>query len=68
MKKSQFYPYQSWAGWGGFKKSKPILALPHDVGLNSRSIPAPPSLRGGENPHKVKRGGAKSPSPIGHVK
>ena len=28
------------------------------MGLKSHPIPAPPSLRGGENPHGAKRGGA----------
>ena len=46
------------AGRGGSKKCKPIPAPPCGVGLKSHSIPAPPSLRGGENPHGAKRGGA----------
>ena len=46
------------AGRGGSKKCKPIPAPPRGVGLKSRLIPAPPPLRGGENPHGVKWGGA----------
>ena len=45
-------------GWGGSKKSKPILAPPRGEGLKSCPIPAPPPLRGGENPRRAKRGGA----------
>ena len=46
------------AGRGGSKKCKPIPAPPLDAGLKSCPIPAPPPLRGGENPHGAKRGGA----------
>ena len=46
------------AGRDGSKKSKPIPAPPRGVGLKSRPIPAPSPLRGGENPHGAKRGGA----------
>ena len=46
------------AGWGGAKKCKPIPAPPRCAGLKSHPIPAPSSLRGGENPHGAKRGGA----------
>ena len=49
-------------GRGGSKKCKPIPALPRGAGLKSRPIPAPSPLRGGENPHEAKRGGAKLPS------
>ena len=45
-------------GRGGSKKCKPIPAQPCGAGLKSRPIPAPSSLRGGENPHGAKRGGA----------
>ena len=45
-------------GQGGSKKSKPIPALPYGVGLKSCPIPAPPPLRGGENPCRAKLGGA----------
>ena len=45
-------------GRGGSKKCKPIPVPPHDAGLKSHPIPAPPPLRGGENPHGAKRGGA----------
>ena len=45
-------------GRGGSKKCKPIPAPPRGAGLKSRLIPAPSSLRGGENPHGAKRGGA----------
>ena len=45
-------------GRGGSKKCKPILAPPRGAGLKSYPIPAPPPLRGGENPHGAKRGGA----------
>ena len=45
-------------GRGGSKKSKPIPAPPRGAGLKSCPIPAPSPLRGGENPHGVKRGGA----------
>ena len=45
-------------GRGGSKKCKPIPTPPRGVGLKSRPIPASPPLRGGENPHGVKRGGA----------
>ena len=46
------------AGWGGSKKCKPIPTLSRGAGLKSHPIPAPPPLRGGENPHGAKRGGA----------
>ena len=46
------------AGQSGSKKCKPIPTLPRGVGLKSHPIPAPPPLRGGENPHGAKRGGA----------
>ena len=46
----------------GFKKSKPIPALPHGVGLKSRPIPALPPLRDGKNPRRAKRGWAGLPS------
>ena len=49
---------QDGAGWGGSKKCKPIPAPSHGAGLKSCPIPAPPPLRGGENPHGAKRGGA----------
>ena len=39
-------------------RSKPIPAPSRGTGLKSRPIPAPPPLRGGENPHGAKRGGA----------
>ena len=60
------------AGWGGSKKCKPIPVSPRGTGLKSHPIPAPPPLRGGENPHGAKRGeagqagrgGAKLPSLI----
>ena len=42
---------------GGFKKSKPIPALPHDARLKSHPIAAPPPLQGGENNRKAKQGG-----------
>ena len=45
-------------GRGGSKKCKPIPAPPRGVGLKSHPIPAPLPLRGGENPHGAKRGGA----------
>ena len=45
-------------GRGGSKKCKPIPAPPLDAGLKSHPIPAPSPLRGGENPHGAKRGGA----------
>ena len=45
-------------GRGRSKKCQPIPAPPRGVGLKSRPIPTPPPLRGGENPHGVKRGGA----------
>ena len=45
-------------GRGRSKKCKPILALPRGAGLKSRPIPAPPPLRGGENPRELKQGGA----------
>ena len=45
-------------GRGGFKKCKPIPAPSRGVSLKSRPIPAPSPLRGGENPHGAKRGGA----------
>ena len=61
-------------GWGGVgmgrdgsKMCKPIPAPPRGVGLNSCPIPAPSPLRGGENPHGAKRGGAKLPSLVGLV-
>ena len=49
------------AGRGESKKCKPIPAPPRPApwcGLKSRPIPAPSPLRGGENPHGTKRGGA----------
>ena len=45
-------------GWDESKKCKSIPAPPRGAGLKSHPIPAPPPLRGGENPHGVKRGGA----------
>ena len=45
-------------GRGGSKKCKPIPAPPCGAGLKSRPIPAPSPLRGGENPHGAKWGGA----------
>ena len=45
-------------GRGGSKKCKPIPASPRGAGLKSCPIPAPPPLRGGENPHGAKQGGA----------
>ena len=45
-------------GWGGAKNSKLIPVSPHGVGLKSCPIPASPPLRGGENPHGAKQGGA----------
>ena len=45
-------------GRGGSKKCKPIPAPPRGAGLKSCPIPAPSPLRGGENPHGAKRGGA----------
>ena len=55
------YNLLDWAGWGwgragrgGSKKSKPILTSPHGAGLKYCLIPAPPPLRGGENPHWAK--------------
>ena len=45
-------------GRGGSKKCKPIPAPPRGAGLKSRPILAPSPLRGGENPHGPKRGGA----------
>ena len=49
------------AGRGGSKKCKPIPAPPLDAGLKSHPIPALSHLRGGENPHGAKRGGAGQP-------
>ena len=48
------------AGMGrdGSKKCKSIPAPPRGAGLKSYPIPAPSPLRGGENPHGAKRGGA----------
>ena len=49
-------------GRGGFKKSKPIPVPSRDVRLKSCPIPAPPPLRGGENPcgeGQVKQDGEK---------
>ena len=43
---------------GGSKKWKPIPAPPRGAGLKSRTIPAPPPLRGEENPHGARRGEA----------
>ena len=40
------------------KKSKPIPTSSCGAGLKSCPILAPPPLRGGENPHGAKRGGA----------
>ena len=45
-------------GLGGSKKCKPIPAPPRGAGLKSCPIPSPSPLRGGENPHGAKRGGA----------
>ena len=45
-------------GRGGSKKYKSIPALPCGAGLKSCPIPTPSPLRGGENPHGAKRGGA----------
>ena len=45
-------------GRGGSKKCKPIPAPSRGAGLKSYPIPAPPPLRGGENLHGAKRGGA----------
>ena len=45
-------------GRGGSKKCKPIPTPPRGAGLKSRPIPVPPPLRGGENPHEAKWGGA----------
>ena len=45
-------------GRGGSKKCKSIPAPPRGAGLKSCPILAPSPLRGGENPHGVKRGGA----------
>ena len=45
-------------GRGGSKKCKLIPAPPRGAGLKSCPIPAPPPLRGEENPHGAKRGGA----------
>ena len=45
-------------GRGGSKKCKSIPAPPRDAGLKSCPIPAPSPLRGRENPHGTKRGGA----------
>ena len=45
-------------GQGGSKKCKPIPTSSHGAGLKSHHIPALPPLRGGENPHGAKRGGA----------
>ena len=45
-------------GGDGAKKCKPIPAPPRGAGLKSHPIPTPPPLRGGENPHGAKRGGA----------
>ena len=45
-------------GRGGSKKCKPIPAPPRGAGLKSHPIPAPLPLRGKENPHGAKRGGA----------
>ena len=60
-------------GRGGSKKCKPIPAPPRGAGLKSRPILAPSPLRGGENPHgprqggagQVGRGGVKLPSLVG---
>ena len=41
----------------GFKKSKPIPALPHDARVKSRPIATPPPLQGGENNRGAKQGG-----------
>ena len=40
-------------GQGGDKNTKPILAPPRGARTKYCPIPAPPPLRGGENPHKV---------------
>ena len=45
-------------GRDGSKKCKSIPIPPRGAGLKSRPIPVPPPLRGGENPHGVKWGGA----------
>ena len=42
----------------GSKKCKSIPAPSRGAGLKSCPIPAPSPLRGGENPHGAKRGGA----------
>ena len=65
MKKLQFNPYN--AGRGGSKKCKPIPIPPRGSGLKSHPILAPPPLRGRENPHGAKRGGAKLPYLVGLV-
>ena len=44
--------------WGGSKKCKHIPAPSRGAGLKSCPILAPSPLRGGENPHGAKRGGA----------
>ena len=58
MKILQFNLYQCGVGRVGSKKSKPISASPHGMGLKSCPIPAPPPLRGQENPRGAKRRGA----------
>ena len=45
------------AGQDGFKKFKLISAMPHDTGLKSCSIPAPPPLWGQRNPQGTNQGG-----------
>jgi len=42
----------------GLKMSKPILAPPDGAGLKSCPISTQSPLRGGENPHEAKWGGA----------
>ena len=50
MKNLQFNPYQRGTGMGqsGSKKSKPIPASPHGVGLKFPPIPTPQPLLGEE--------------------
>ena len=46
------------AGLKSVNPSPPRPAPPRDAGRKSHPIPASPPLRGGENPHGAKRGGA----------
>ena len=46
------------AGRVGDKNTKPIPTLPRGAGTKYCPIPAPPPLRGGENLHEAKWGGA----------